>query len=625
MNSMLTFLSSPTARSGRVALLLAGAFTILAVGCGTTSDASETPANTPARGPAAAVVNADFRVRSELVFGARADLSFQLPGEVGAVNVSVGDLVSAGDVLATIDVETINDLKYAEAQAKYKLEQAQDVLDRDLGLQSPDPLVRARAESDLSRADVALEKAEDALIDYQLDYDVALGAARKAVADAESAVDSAEDAVTDFAERHSETFAAALAATTAARTKLDRARDVVTDFLPLHNESVAGLEASIADTENRLDAARTTLRDFDATHANRLADARQKLAQAEAQLEAAQDAFTEFHIKVIDGQFNSLRDGRNFDVVQFNALQSAVAVARRGVDFWEQEIDELESGPKEFNRSAAMSRVDRLQSELDRLNRRLQEELAGPDQDELAHLEANVLVAQEELERAERDLAEVEQGVDRLELARLQAATDNSRVALESAQAKLARLEEGIDETVLADLAQSVTAAREARDELADGPDSAVIALRQANLDAAGVDYAEIQEDLALTEIRAPFAGLIKLVTIAPDDVITVDARVIQLVDPKDVTILGMVETNHIDRISAGAPASVTLGELPGITFDARVAEISGEARTERGVVSFPVVFNVQVPPDVNIPPNPGLVTTTVLVGDGAPPRRPGR
>ena len=596
------------------ALSLFAACAMLSAGCGNTSEAPPPQAPPERRGgaPERATVSAEFQVRSQLVFSTRADLAFEVPGEVGVVNVAVGDLVSPGDVLAAIDAETLNDLRYAEAQGRFKVDKAQDELDAALGLESPDPLVRARAESNLAKAQVALEKAEDALEDFQLNYDVEFGAARKAVADAEYNLDAAEEAVKDFAESHGETFAAALAARSAARLELERAKDAVTDFFPLYNESVAALESSIAATEQRLDNARTTLRDFDADHADRLAAARLKLAAAETKLEAAEDTFTEFHIKIIDGHFPSLQDGQNFDVVQFNALRAAVEAAQREVEFWQKEIADLVAGPKETDRTAAASDVARLESELDRLETQLQDEKAGPDQDELDRLEANVLVAREALDRADRDFAEAEDGVDQLELARLQAATDSARLALEAAESTLSKLADGIDETVLDDLTRSVTAARETRDELAEGPDAALVALNQANLDAAQVDYEEILDDLARSELRAPFDGLVRLITIEPGDVITVDARAIQLVDPTDVSVVGMVETNHIDRIEIGTTASVTLGSLPGVELPARVEDKSGDARTERGVISFPVIFSVSVPPHVAIPPNPGLVTTTV-------------
>ena len=51
---------------------------------------------------------------------------------------------------------------------------------------------------------------------------------------------------------------------------------------------------------------------------------------------------------------------------------------------------------------------------------------------------------------------------------------------------------------------------------------------------------------------------------------------------------------------------------LADVELEAQVLEISPDAKTERGVISFPVEFAVVVPPGVAIPPNPGLVTTTV-------------
>ena len=74
-----------------------------------------------------------------------------------------------------------------------------------------------------------------------------------------------------------------------------------------------------------------------------------------------------------------------------------------------------------------------------------------------------------------------------------------------------------------------------------------------------------------------------------------------------------MVETNYIDRVKVGTRAEVVLSAVPETAFAAQVIEVSDEARTERGVISFPVVFSVTVPDGMSIPPNPGLVTTTVL------------
>lgn len=593
-------------------LLTLGLFALVFSACGQSSDETTGPPGNPASRPAPPTEARGFDVPSQLIFGESADLAFEISGEVGEVKVTVGDMVSSGDVLATVDSETIRNLGYAESQGLYQIDKLQDDLDRVLGLESSDPLIRARAEGDLAKAELRLQMAEDNLEDYLIQYDVDLGAARKMVADAKFALDQAKDAVSDFGDMHGESFAAALSRRSEARARLNNAQDAVTDFLPLHNEAVAALESRIARVENDLDQAQDTVRDFDVDHAQRLALARVRLADAEANLEKAEDAFDEFHVMVIEGQFLSLDDGRNFDVVKFEALQAAVDSAKRDVEFWETELADLEAGPTEVDRTGAQATVARLESELERLNRQLREELAGPDQTELDRLEANVLVARETLERAERDLAELEQGIDQLKLASLEAGAESARLALEAAESRLARLEEGIDQAVLADMNQQIVTAREARDELAAGPDAAAVALARANLDDAKSDHNEIVEDLEHSYLRAPFSGMVRLVTVKEGDVITVDARVIQLVDPTNISIRGLVEANNVERIDVGTPGSVTVAALPDVELEAQVQEISPHAKTERGVISFPVEFAVVVPSGVTIPANPGLVTTTV-------------
>ena len=616
-------------RSALIPLAAALAMAALALGCAASDTGSENTAADASAGdqpsrPVAAV--SDFRVRSELVFNTRADLAFQLAGEVGSVNVAVGDRVSAGDVLATLDTDTSSNLQHAEALAEFKVEQTQDDLTRVLGLESDDPLVRARAENALAQAEVALEKAEDALEDYQLEHDVALSAAIQRVADTEAALDRAEDAVRDFAEAHGQQFANALAARARARAELDTAQEAVEDFVPLHYESLSKIQSSISKTEISLDQTRERLRDFDKDHLERLAEARQNLAQSETRLDVAQDKLDEFYVKIVNEEFHQLTDGQNFDTVQLAALQAARDSAQRSVETWQQEIGELQLGPKEIDRTAIQTRIGELEADISSLSRNLGDLLDGPDPVELNRLESIVLVAQERLNTAERDLAEVEQGVDQIELARLETSVESARVALDSALIKLTRLEEGPDAATIAALNQAVITAQETRDDLAAGPDAADVALAQANVADALVDYADVQGDLGDTVIQAPFDGLVRLVTIEPGDAIRVDARVIQLVGPNDVMVRGLVETNYIERVSEGTSARVTLAALPGVTFDASVESVSRDARTERGVISFPVLFSLTVPDDVEIPPNPGLVSTTITVGDaGSRPARPDR
>ena len=114
-------------------LVALGAFGLVFSACGQTSDENDGPPPNPASRPAVPTESRGFDVPSQLIFADSADLAFEISGEVGEVNVAVGDVVSDGDVLATVDSDTIRNLRYAESQASYQIDKLQDDLDRGVG------------------------------------------------------------------------------------------------------------------------------------------------------------------------------------------------------------------------------------------------------------------------------------------------------------------------------------------------------------------------------------------------------------------------------------------------------------------------------------------------------------
>lgn len=605
-------------RGRAAALALCAGLGVVIMACSAAAGREE-PAAPAADGGAPAAETAvarDFQARGELIFNNSVNLAFEIRGEIGAVNVAVGDRVSAGDVLATLDAETLAAAQTAAAQAKVNVENAQDRLDQIMGLESSDSLVRANAESALAKAEIALESAQEALEDYQVDYDVRLAKARQTVANAEAAVDRADDAVTDFGDNHSEQFAQALANRSTAKIALDNAEKAVRDLLPQHTETVAQLRGRIATTENKLDDAREAVRDFDDQHADKVAMARQAVAVAENAVSAAEDKMDAFNQRIADGYYtNQERNdnpGATFDIVQLRALRAGIELAEKELADKRQDLEELLAGPKASDRAVVVERVAELEATLVKLNLEMDDLRAGPDPNELEQLENAAALARERLSTAERNLAEVKEGVDEVQLASLQAKADQSRVDLESARIQLSRLEEGPDEATLDGLVKDVAAARQARDDLTEKVGAADIALAQANIDAATVSYERAVEDVDKTMLIAPIDGMVRLVTIAPGEAVTLDARAIQIVDPYDVSVLGLVDSNYIDRIGAADTAEVTLSAVPGRVFAAQVDEIGETARTERGIISFPVIFDVTVPRDAPPPTHPGLVNITV-------------
>ena len=131
-------------------------------------------------------------------------LSFEASGKVTSLNVAVGDVVQAGDVLATLDdaalQESIANAQLQVAQAENSLAQSQLDLDNLLNWE-PDELAIAQAEANLAAAQAGLANAEvqDAAAGNSVTQsNVAVAQAQRAVEDAQEAYDTAHDPGRDW-------------------------------------------------------------------------------------------------------------------------------------------------------------------------------------------------------------------------------------------------------------------------------------------------------------------------------------------------------------------------------------------------------------------------------------------
>jgi multidrug resistance efflux pump len=131
-------------------------------------------------------------------------LSFQTGGRLLALNVSAGDQVSDGDLIATLDDgllrEAVTNAELALAQAESGLAQAQLSLD-DLSSWEPDDLAVSLAEANLAAAEVDYEEAlnQDAVAGNSLtSARVNLDQAERALADAQEAYDVAWQEARDW-------------------------------------------------------------------------------------------------------------------------------------------------------------------------------------------------------------------------------------------------------------------------------------------------------------------------------------------------------------------------------------------------------------------------------------------
>lgn len=126
-------------------------------------------------------------------------LSFETGGKLLAVNVQAGDVVQAGDLIATLNdaalQEAIENATLQVDQAENSLAQAQAELDTLLTWE-PDELAIAQAQANLTAAETALTNAQtqDAVAgNSATQARISVEQAERAVEDAQNAVDTAYD------------------------------------------------------------------------------------------------------------------------------------------------------------------------------------------------------------------------------------------------------------------------------------------------------------------------------------------------------------------------------------------------------------------------------------------------
>jgi HlyD family secretion protein len=189
---------------------------------------------------------------------------------------------------------------------------------------------------------------------------------------------------------------------------------------------------------------------------------------------------------------------------------------------------------------------------------------AQSDYDTAVHrmqYEANLEQAQARLEKAQQDLAKVQSGPNQDDVAALEARINAIKLAPDGASAAIDQAKAGVEQAQ-AKLEQAQTA----------------------------VDQAQAQLDLVETQIKkmvvyAPAAGIILSRDVEPGEVVQTGAAVLTLAQLDRLTITVYVPEDRYGQIKLGDQASVTLDSFPGKTFTGKVTFIAGQAEfTPRNV-----------------------------------------
>ena len=318
-------------------------------------------------------------------------LSFSGTGRVAEVKVQVGDTVTKGQTLATLDT---TDLNLALSQAKAGLSSAKAKLEAILAGSRAEDIQAARAQLDAAKQKLAEMQA---------------GGRAQEVASAQAAVDSAR---------------ANLAQLQAGPSQAE----------------VKAAEQAVISAQASLDQAEANLAKLGNPSESDIRAAQLKVEQAKGSLNAqniARDAAC----------------GRKKDGNECKSAQAQVLSAITAVDIAQASLEALLAPPTPKDLAAAQQAVNSAQAQLDSANAKLKEVRAGATPDQIAaarasleqaeqtlalkqspYTDADIQAQQQAVAQAEANLAAKESPYTDADIQAAQAAVDQAQASLDQAQ-----------------------------------------------------------------------------------------------------------------------------------------------------------------------------------------------
>jgi membrane fusion protein, multidrug efflux system len=100
-------------------------------------------------------------------------------------------------------------------------------------------------------------------------------------------------------------------------------------------------------------------------------------------------------------------------------------------------------------------------------------------------------------------------------------------------------------------------------------------AAAQAALENARASLVSAEKQLAYTEVRAPFAGVVSERNVSRGDIVQMGSPLFSVVDPSALELDAAVPADQIGSVRRGAAVSFTLSGYPGRTFAGTIARMS--------------------------------------------------
>ena len=489
------------------------------------------------------------------------NLSFQQSGQIVSIPVKVGDSVTAGQALATLDT---TQLTIARDTAQSNLASARAKLQSLLGVNTPD--IVAAAQQGVASSQSALTTAQNNITSSSANIQSQQAAATKAQNDlaallagptpqqiegSQSGVDKASSDLAIAQANYDNLVNHSNLATRPEVTALATAKQNYATALANYQAKLSPPPATdLATAQTNLQIAQTSLQaeqlrnlqvqaDPTTTYADRAASqgqldaAEAAIANQQANLQKLQQGTDQADIAAAKAQLDNANAALNAAQTNYNNLLS---------------LSTLSTQPEYSALQTAKSELESAQATFDTT--------VAPPKD------TDVSSGQAAIQGAEASVTSA------------QAALGNAQASVPSAQASLQASQAKLSQVIAGPLPSDVQQAQEAitSSQLA-------LELAQTNLDNA--------------TLKAPFAGVITAVPVSLGQLVSSSTQVATLVNPTAIEIDATVDETSITQLKAGQQATVSFDAIPGKTFPGTLTVVTPSGTTQNGVVVFPIVVDI--------------------------------
>ena len=475
----------------------------------------------------------------------QADLSFDVYKiELTELNVTPGQTVKAGDVLARIDPTT---LERAVIQAEADLTVAQDNLDK---AQNPyTELDLAQAKLAVAQAAVALEEAKENLEKVQNSVtELDLTQAKLAVAQANVALEEAQDNLASVKAGPTEAELASAEAALAAAEE-----NQATLLAKPDPEAVEQAKFKLEQARNSLWSTQMS---------------RDSTCGASARGDVPKTSCDNANIQVANSEISVRLAEVSYQDAQAPATATEIATAAAQVQQAKEKLEELRSSPTSLELAQAEAQVTQAEYNVAKAQEALAELQAGPSPLELSQAETQVTQAEYNLAKAQEALAELEAGPGKLELSQAETQVAQAEYNLAKAQDTLAKTEAG--------------------------PDPKEVEAAQAKVVSAQAALEEAQAALKAATMVAPFDGTVISVGAEKGDLVSSGTIIVTLADLSTLRVRAIVDETDISKVEIGQQVEVTFDAFPGLSFLGQVLEVPLQGTLSQNVLTYEVPVSLE-------------------------------